>query len=85
MTFAEALYEALFETETDEDLEASVADWSDLSAAERSFALAQLTWMLLRRVDSLGGAVRDLREVVEDVATRPGRPPDVIDAEVIDG
>lgn len=85
MTFAEALYEALFEVETDEELEASIADWTDLSGPERSFALAHLTWMLVRRMDELGSAVRDLRDLVEDVATRPGRPPDVIDAEVIDG
>ena len=37
------------------------------------------------RVDELTAAVRGIQTLLEDLATRPEQPPDIIDAEVVDG
>lgn len=83
--YAEFLYASLFDVDTEEELEQSLQDWSEFTPAERSFASAQIGWLLTERVRELTEAVRAVHGLVEDVATRPARPPDILDAEVIDG
>ncbi len=83
--FAESLYASLFDVDTEEELEQSLLDWSQFPNTERSFASAQIAWMLTERVRELTEEVRLTRSLLEDLATRPERPPDVIDAEVVDG
>lgn len=82
---ADLVYDALFDLETEEDLETALIDWAELTPLERSFTAAHLRWLGNRRLGELTDAVRALTTLVEDLGTRPARPPDVIDAEVIDG
>lgn len=82
--FAESLYASIFDVDTEEELEQSLLDWSQFPGTERSFASAQIGWLLNERVQELTEAVRAVRGLLEDLATRPERPPDIIDAEVVD-
>lgn len=83
---ADLVYDALFDLESEEDLETALIDWSQLTPLERSFASAHLRWLGNAQLAELTDAVRALTTLVEDLATRPSRPPDVIDAvEVDDG
>lgn len=82
--FAESLYTAIFDVDSEEELERSLEDWMEIPA-ERSFAATQIHWLLVERVDELTAAVRGIQTLLEDLATRPEQPPDIIDAEVVDG
>ena len=85
--FAESLYASLFDVDTEETLDQSLRDWADFPPAERSFASTQLSWLVLERLDALIDAVQSVHTLIEDLATRPSEPlpPDVVDAEVVDG
>lgn len=83
--FVDLVYASLFDLETEEDLEAALIDWSELTPLERSFTAAHLRYLGNAQLVELTDVVRALHSLVEDLATRPSRPPDVIDAEVIDG
>jgi len=82
--YAESLYASIFDVDTEEELEQSLLDWSQFPSAERSFASAQIGWLLNERVQELTEAVRAVHSLLEDLATRPEHPPDIIDAEVVD-
>ena len=86
--FAESLYAAIFEVETEDALEQSLSDWADFPPSERSFASAQLSWLVIERLDGLTDAAQGLQTLIEELATRPEAPsptpPDIVDVEVLD-
>ena len=82
--YAESLYASIFDVDTEEELDRSLLDWAQFPSAERSFAAAQIAWLLTERVQELTEAVRAVHGLLEDLATRPEHPPDVLGAEVVD-
>ncbi len=65
---ADTFYKEPFDRDNTKDLSSSIADWSLLTDAERSFTIAHLLYLNLQAQAHNGRVLRETRNALEEIA-----------------
>lgn len=79
---ADAFYKAAFDIQDSDELARAMADWGQLSDAERSFTLAHLLYLNLQGQAQNGRLLRETRDTLDEIADELS---DALDEALADG